>query len=119
MSVFFGGEGTLVFRGIAAQGKDIVDAQVMEVDEGIFGLLLGEPAANDMGDHLDRRIFVFDGGGDGHGSGAFPDGFFLQQPVFTFFVNDLLLVIGYIDKRGVEFHQRVDGPVDAVDIVSP
>ena len=101
---------------IATHHQHIVDVEKLEVDEGVFGFLTGKASADDMWHHINSKP-VFDGGRNSHRSRPFANGMLLHQVVGQVFVHHFLLVVGDVDKSRIELHQRIDGLLDAVEIV--
>ena len=64
-----GGEDTFVLGLIATQEQQVGDAEKLEVEQYVFGLLTGEAATEDMGHYVDV-VLVLDSGGHGDGTRA-------------------------------------------------
>ena len=63
-----------------------------------------------MGNGIDP-VFILYGSTNTHGSRAFTGGNFIVQSVIELLVNEFFPVVGYIDKAGIEFHQRFNAIV--------
>ena len=117
MSIGFGFEGALVLGSVAAEDEYIVDSQEMQIDEGVFGFAFGKSATDKVGDGVDL-IMVHDRRADADRAGPFADFDFLEGAVGLLLEHRLAAVIGDVDKRGLEFHQRIEVIIDRVDGLS-
>jgi hypothetical protein len=114
MAVGFRLEGAFVLRGVAPQDEDIVDAEEMEVDEGVFRLPFGEAAADEVRDGVDL-IMVHDCGADAYGAGTFADFDLFEGAIGLFLEHRFAAVIGDIDECRPELHERVEMFIYRVD----
>lgn len=114
VAVAGGGEQGLVLGLVATQQQQVGDAEELEVEQHILGLLTGEPAAEDMG-HNGDVVPVLDGGSHSHGAGAAAQRYLVEDTLGRFLVYVFASVGGDIDVAGGELAQLVDGAEQAVD----
>ena len=85
---------------IAANEKEIVDAEEIEVEKSIFGLLLRKPTADDMGNSGDA-VFVLERTGDCDGAGALEHAYSFQHAVGHRFIDIFAVMGGDVDEFGI------------------
>ena len=107
-------EGTFIPGSVAAEDEYVIDSEEMQVDEGVFGLPFGKPAADEMGDCI-YLIMVHDCRADAYRARALADFDFLEGAVGFLLEHRLAAVVGDVDKRGLEFHQRVQMIINRAD----
>jgi hypothetical protein len=106
MTVGLGLEGAFIPGSVAAEDEYVVDSEEMQVDEGVFGLPFGKSAADQVWDCI-YLIMVHDCRADAYRARALADFDFLEGTVGLLLEHRLAAVVGDVDKRGLEFHQRV------------
>ncbi len=99
--------------GIAAQGEDVVDAQEVEVNEGVFGFVFGEATADEVRDSV-HFVAVHDGSADAYGARALSDGGFFVVAGGAHFVDVLFAVIGNINEGRLKLHEAIQGVEDGL-----
>ena len=117
VSLGVGHEAALVLRLVAAQRQDVVQAEEVHVDERVLDVVLRQPAADQVGDHLDP-VAVLDGGRYAHRAGAPPHDVPLDAAVGPLGLLDALAVEGDVDVGRIEGHQRIDGREDLLHAVA-
>ena len=75
MAVGVGLKAPFRLNGVAPQNEYVVNAQKVEIDQGILGFFFGKSAANDVG-HGVYPVFVDDSGTDANGAGPLAGRYF-------------------------------------------
>ena len=94
-----------------------MDAEEIQIDQSIFGFLLGEAPADDVWHRIDL-VFVLDGCTYAHCSWAFSGGHLFEQTIASVLEDEFLPVGSDIDKGRIEFHQAVDGFIELFNALS-
>ena len=116
VSVCFWFETALTANGIASECQDVGDPHEVEVDQCIFRFLYRKAAADDVG-HRFHLIPVEQGRTNADRSWAFSDGSLLEQSRPHFAVHVFLTVVSDIHECRVEWHQRIHGPINGIDVL--
>ena len=96
ISVLCGYEATIVLGFVAAKHKDVVDAQEVQVDKGIFCLHFRESAANHVR-HGGNVVMLLNGSSHSHSAGTIALGYALIKPIGSALVHHLAAVSGDVD----------------------
>src|SRR5690606_28189568 len=99
---------------VAADGEDVADAEVVELDQRVLGLLAREPAAEDVGHGVDA-VAVLEGGTEADGAGPLPLDVAADRAVGELLVVRLGRVARHVDERRLEREQRLDDGEDLLD----
>ncbi len=102
---------------VAAQQKQILDAEEVEVEQRILSLLLREPLADDMRHGL-NSILVLYRGRDGHCARALAHAHTAETAVGLFLIYILTVMRRDIDIRRIEILQTVDDVIHLEDTVA-
>ena len=102
---------------IAAQDQHIVDAQEIQVDQGIFRFPFGETSADKMGHRIDL-VVVHDSSANADRAGTLAYFHLFKRTIQFFLEHALAAVIGNVDKRGLELHQGVQVVVNSIDTLA-
>ena len=65
-----------------------------------------------------NAVFETNGCSNGYCPRTFTDNLFFEKTIGVGFVNDLFLMIGYIDIGGTKSNQRFYGLINGIDIIS-
>ena len=106
-----GGRGFLEPGVVAMQGHQVVDAEIIQFDQGVLGLATGEAVAEQVWNRLYPEA-PFDGGTDPNRAGAFALHVSSPRAIGHLFVVCLCRVAGDVDERRVERHQVLDDSHD-------
>ena len=107
VAAFFGNEEAVFLPRIAPQCEDIVDAHVMQLDQGVFGVFLRKPSANQVR-HGVYFVALLDHGADAHRSWTLAGDDAVEAAIRSFAQDEVFAVIGDINERRIEIHQRID-----------
>ncbi len=108
MTARLGPEHARRLLGVAAQHQHVVDAEVVQVKEHVFGFLLRKAAADYVWHSLYFKA-LHQPGADAHRTGTLPYRNALHQAVGLRLVDHFLTVVGHIHKGRLKLHQRLDG----------
>ena len=108
-----GFERSVVLCLVAAQQQHIADAQKLQVEQLVFYIFNGHPAANHMRYHR-NAVSLLNGSGYGHGTRAAAYALPFELPVFQLLVDIFAVVRRNVDIKWCKFLQLVDGGKQAV-----
>ena len=94
-------------RRISPEGQHILQAEEVQLYQIVLKLVGRRAATDEVGDHRDIEG-VLDQGGEAQGARSLSHRLSLQQPVGALDVDHLFLVVGHVDVRGIELHQKAD-----------
>src|SRR5690606_5087621 len=100
-------EPRLCLNRVTLQHQHIIDAQEVQVDERILRFFFGKSATNDVRHSIDL-ILVLNSGTNTYCTRTFPRRALLKQSILLRLVYILFPVIRNVNKRWLEFHQRVN-----------
>ena len=103
--------------GISPQQQQVMDAQKVQVEQGIFGLLTRKSLTDNVRDGGDA-IFVLDGSRNGHGARTLARSQFPQTAVVLSLIDHLTVMRGDVDILRVKLPQLVYHIVDFLYVVS-
>ena len=95
----------IAFR-VTSNDKKVVDAEKIEIEEGIFGFFFRKTFADDMRNRY-YAVFVFYGGSDGYRSRAAAYADLAQEAIGLGLVDRLAVVRSDIDEFGIKFSKLV------------
>ena len=92
---------------VAAYGQHILDAQIVQLDQRVFGLLAGKTLADDVGNRL-HVIPVLDRRAETYRTGTLPFDVPLHTAIAEFLIVGLRRVGGHINEGRIELHHLVE-----------
>ena len=103
---------------VAADGQHVVDAQVVQLDDGVFGLFAGEPGAQQVRHGVDA-VAVLDDAADADGARPLLADPALDGAVGLFLVDGLGHVAGHVDEGRVHRRDLLDDVDDVAHGLAP
>src|SRR5690606_16848223 len=91
---------------VAADGEDVADAEVVQLDEGVLGLLAREPPAEQVRHGVDA-VAMLDGGAEAERAGPLPLDVSAVRTVGQLLVVRLGRVRRHVNERRLEGEQRL------------
>ena len=116
-ATLLGDEALLPSRRVSPEREHIVDADEVELDQGVLDLLRTLAATDHMADHRDM-VCVLQEGAERHRARSLVDHMLLHQPVLALHIVDHALMVGDVDIGGMERKQCLDCVADVLDAPS-